>query len=86
MLSIFDNFGEQYNSQLIPLSEQIVQILNFFGLRRVYGVGGDFVANLIKGSILVGHSLKSDLHVSELSVCFLVHKSSSILFLWLVWV
>ena len=45
--TIQDNFGEQYYKQLPTLGQSIAQQLQLFGVQRVYGVGGDFVANLI---------------------------------------
>lgn len=44
---IQDNFGEQYYQQLPTLGQSIALQLQLFGVQRVYGVGGDFVANLI---------------------------------------
>ncbi|MCW3173906.1 thiamine pyrophosphate-binding protein [Shewanella subflava] len=45
--SIKQNFGQEYHNSLPQLGHSIGQILQFFGVKRVYGVGGDFVANLI---------------------------------------
>ena len=42
-----ENFGEAYAEILPELGESIAQILRFFGGRNIYGVGGDFAANLI---------------------------------------
>ncbi|WP_211197950.1 thiamine pyrophosphate-binding protein [Permianibacter fluminis] len=42
-----DNFGEAYQQQLPALGEAMVAILRHFGADCVYGVGGDFAANLI---------------------------------------
>jgi TPP-dependent 2-oxoacid decarboxylase len=48
MESFVKNFGEEYCAQLPTLAESIVQILKFYGCNRIYGIGGDYVANLIK--------------------------------------
>lgn len=45
--SIQQNFGQEYHNSLPQLGHSIGQLLQFFGAKRVYGVGGDFVANLI---------------------------------------
>lgn len=47
MTSISQNLGQAYSEQLPNLGQSLCDILCFFGLKRVYGVGGDFVANLI---------------------------------------
>jgi len=41
------NFGEEYASSLPSLGEAMVKVLKFFGCQRMYGVGGDYAANLI---------------------------------------
>lgn len=41
------NFGLDYEQTLPTLGESMVQILQFFGAKTVYGVGGDFAANMI---------------------------------------
>ncbi|MCE9680155.1 thiamine pyrophosphate-dependent enzyme [Shewanella sp. AS1] len=46
-VSIESNFGAEYAAHLPLLGDSIAQLLAFFGVKRVYGVGGDFVANLI---------------------------------------
>jgi TPP-dependent 2-oxoacid decarboxylase len=46
--SFIKNFGEEYCFHLPTLAESIVQILKFYGCNRIYGIGGDYVANLIK--------------------------------------
>lgn len=47
MTSISQNLGSAYSEQLPSLGQSLCDILGFFGLKRLYGVGGDFVANLI---------------------------------------
>lgn len=42
-----DNFGQAYYRQLPTLGEAMVAVLKHFGAVRLYGVGGDFAANLI---------------------------------------
>lgn len=44
-----NNFGEEYYETLPTLANSMVETLNLFGCKRIYGVGGDFAANLIKG-------------------------------------
>ena len=41
------NFGKAYSDLLPTLGDTMVQVLKLFGCQRVYGVGGDFAANLI---------------------------------------
>ncbi|KGJ92446.1 thiamine pyrophosphate-dependent enzyme [Thalassotalea sp. ND16A] len=42
-----NNFGEKYAQTLPTLGEAIVEVLQFFQCTQLYGVGGDFAANLI---------------------------------------
>ncbi|WP_044832541.1 thiamine pyrophosphate-dependent enzyme [Thalassomonas actiniarum] len=42
-----ENFGAEYSASLPSLGQLMAQTLRFFGSRRIYGVGGDFAANLI---------------------------------------
>jgi len=42
-----ENFGEEYATSLPTLGQAMVDTLAFFGCQRLYGVGGDFAANLI---------------------------------------
>ena len=42
-----ENFGQAYAKALPQLGSAIADILNWFGCHQVFGVGGDFVANLI---------------------------------------
>ena len=42
-----ENFGQQYAQTLPTLGQAMSDILGFFGCQRIYGVGGDFAANLI---------------------------------------
>lgn len=41
------NFGKAYNDQLPTLGETMSKVIQFFGGQHIYGVGGDFAANLI---------------------------------------
>ncbi len=41
------NFGKAYNEQLPTLGETMSEVIRFFGGKHIYGVGGDFAANLI---------------------------------------
>jgi len=41
------NFGKDYNEKLPTLGETMNQVIRFFGGQHIYGVGGDFAANLI---------------------------------------
>lgn len=43
-----ENFGPAYCATLPTLAEAMVEVLQLFGCRRIYGVGGDYAANLIK--------------------------------------
>lgn len=47
MNAISQNLGNAYRAQLPSLGQSLCEVLTFFGLKRIYGVGGDFVANLI---------------------------------------
>ncbi|MDF2177422.1 thiamine pyrophosphate-dependent enzyme [Aliiglaciecola sp. CAU 1673] len=42
------NLGDNYCRNLPTLGQAMAQIIRWFGGRRLYGVGGDFAANLIK--------------------------------------
>ncbi|MCW8834263.1 MAG: thiamine pyrophosphate-dependent enzyme [Colwellia sp.] len=41
------NFGKEYNDQLPSLGDTIAKVISFFGGSHIYGVGGDFAANII---------------------------------------
>lgn len=41
------NLGTKYNNSLPTLGRVIADVIHFFGGQRIYGVGGDFAANLI---------------------------------------
>ena len=41
------NFGKEYNEQLPSLGETMAKVISFFGGKHIYGVGGDFAANII---------------------------------------
>ncbi len=41
------NFGQSYYRSLPTLGQAMVSVLQHFGAKRIYGVGGDFAANLI---------------------------------------
>jgi len=41
------NLGKEYNDRLPALGDVMADVIRFFGSQRVYGVGGDFAANLI---------------------------------------
>lgn len=40
--------GEEYYNSLPTLAESMVATLDFFNVKRMYGIGGDFAVNLIK--------------------------------------
>ena len=42
-----DNFGPTYDQSLPTLGQAMISVLKHFGAERIYGVGGDFAANLI---------------------------------------
>ncbi len=42
-----NNFGETYVDLLPSLGQAMVDVLHFFECQRIYGVGGDYAANLI---------------------------------------
>jgi len=46
-MSYETNFGKAYNEQLPTLGETMQHVIRFFGGQHIYGVGGDFAANLI---------------------------------------
>jgi TPP-dependent 2-oxoacid decarboxylase len=46
-MSYETNFGKAYNEQLPTLGETMKNVIRFFGGQHIYGVGGDFAANLI---------------------------------------
>ncbi len=41
------NFGKDYNANLPSLGDTMAKVINFFGGKYIYGVGGDFAANII---------------------------------------
>lgn len=41
------NFGKDYNEKLPSLGDTMAQVIKFFGGNHIYGVGGDFAANII---------------------------------------
>lgn len=41
------NLGKAYSDSLPTLGDVITEVIQFFGAERIYGVGGDFAANLI---------------------------------------
>lgn len=41
------NLGKAYNESLLSLGDTIIDVIKLFGGERIYGVGGDFAANLI---------------------------------------
>ena len=41
------NFGKDYNEKLPNLGDTMVEVIKFFGGHHIYGVGGDFAANII---------------------------------------
>ena len=41
------NFGKDYNDQLPTLGDTMAKVISFFGGKHMYGVGGDFAANII---------------------------------------
>jgi len=41
------NFGHSYSEELPTLGESMSEVIRFFGGQYIYGVGGDFAANLI---------------------------------------
>lgn len=47
--TIAENLGETYTQALPSLAQTMAEILNFFGCQQIFGVGGDFAANLIAG-------------------------------------
>lgn len=42
------NFGQDYVQNLRTLAQSIADVLRFYGCKRIYGVGGDYAASLIK--------------------------------------
>jgi len=47
--AIAENLGEAYAQELSSLAQTMAKTLNFFGCQQIFGVGGDFAANLISG-------------------------------------
>lgn len=41
------SFGKEYNEKLPSLGDTIAKVIQFFGGKHIYGVGGDFAANII---------------------------------------
>jgi indolepyruvate decarboxylase len=88
--SIQENFGLQYHNSLPQLGHSIAELLRFFGANRVYGVGGDFVANLINSletSLAVlpssnemhaGFSACAQAEVAGIGVCLMTYTVGSL--------
>jgi indolepyruvate decarboxylase len=88
--SIQHNFGKQYHDSLPQLGHSLAQLLQFFGAKRLYGVGGDFVANLINAlepSLTVlpssnemhaGFSACAQAEVAGLGVCLTTYTVGSL--------
>lgn len=76
-----ENFGQVYYSSLPTLAQSMCEILKFFSCKRIYGVGGDYAANLIKAleknfellpssnEMHAGFSACADAEVTGLGVC-----------------
>lgn len=41
------SFGKEYNEKLPSLGDTMAKVIQFFGGEHIYGVGGDFAANII---------------------------------------
>jgi indolepyruvate decarboxylase len=41
------SFGKEYNETLPSLGDTMAKVIQFFGGKQIYGVGGDFAANII---------------------------------------
>ena len=41
------SFGKEYNEKLPSLGDTMANVIQFFGGKHIYGVGGDFAANII---------------------------------------
>jgi len=41
------SFGKEYNETLPSLGDTMAKVIQFFGGKHIYGVGGDFAANII---------------------------------------
>lgn len=41
------SFGKEYNEKLPSLGDTMAKVIQFFGGKHIYGVGGDFAANII---------------------------------------
>ncbi|ABE54662.1 thiamine pyrophosphate enzyme-like TPP binding region [Shewanella denitrificans OS217] len=88
--SIQENFGLQYHNSLPQLGHSIAELLQFFGANRVYGVGGDFVANLINSlestlavlpssnEMHAGFSACAQAEVAGLGVCLMTYTVGSL--------
>jgi len=57
-----ENFGQAYADSLISLGQSMVNTLQHAGVNRVYGVGGDFAANIIS-------AFEGSLGLSPCSLC-----------------
>ena len=61
------NFGNSYTEQLPTLGETMADVIRFFGGRHIYGVGGDFAANLIAA---LGESIQINPSSNEMHAGF----------------
>lgn len=49
MDQLIKNYGQKYVDQLPTLAQCLVEVIQFNGINDMYGVGGDYAANLMKG-------------------------------------
>lgn len=67
LATIAENLGEAYTQALPSLAQTISNTLSFFGCQQIFGVGGDFAANLISG---LGESIPLSASSNEMHAGF----------------
>ena len=89
-ISIENNFGDEYFRQLPLFGDSLGELLTFFGVKRSYGVGGDFVANLINAlephidvlpssnEMHAGFSACAQAELNSLGVCMTTYTVGSL--------
>ena len=84
------NFGKAYCENLPTLATAMNEILSFFGAQRIYGVGGDYVAPLIKSfeekfkvlpssnELNAGYSACASAEINGLGICLITYTVGSL--------
>lgn len=87
---VLNNFGPEYSALSKTLGEEIVQILKHFQIKKIYGIGGDFVAPIVHlldphfeliacaNEMHAGFTACGDAEITGLSACFITYTVGSL--------